>query len=106
MKLQLIAQQLAVSTVVELSSAIKCESCGMPMGSREEHGTQNPDNPYCIHCTDLNGKLLSFEKKFEDFVNRAMQTRWMTREQAERTALQEMAELPAWKDKVEQAAKP
>ena len=75
----------------------------MPMGSKEEHGAQNPNNPYCIHCTDLNGKLLSFEKKFEDLVNLAMKTRWMTREQAEKTALQEMAEMPAWKDRIQRA---
>ncbi len=76
----------------------------MPMGSKEEHGAQNPDNPYCIHCTDLNGKLLSFEKKFEDFVRIAMQNRWMTREQAERTALDDMLQMPAWKDKIHKAA--
>ncbi len=75
----------------------------MPMGSREEHGAQNPDNPYCIHCTDLKGKLLPFEKKFEDFVDLAMKNRWMTREQAEKTALLDMAQMPAWKDKIQQA---
>ncbi len=77
----------------------------MPMGSKEEHGVQNPDNPYCIHCTDLNGKLLPFEKKFEDFVNLAMSNRWMSREEAEKEALREMAQLPAWKDKIQAAAK-
>ncbi len=77
----------------------------MPMGSKEEHGAQNPENPYCIHCTDLNGRLVSFEKKYEDFVRIAMQTRWMTRERAEQTTLLEMAEMPAWKDKIHQAAR-
>ena len=55
----------------------------MPMAVNEEHGAQDPNNPYCIHCTDLNGKLLPFEKKFEDLVNMAMKTRWMSREEAE-----------------------
>jgi len=73
------------------------------MASKEEHGAQNPDNPYCTHCTDLNGKLLSFEKKFEDFVGLAMSNRWMVREEAERTALVQMAEMPAWRDKLRQA---
>jgi len=76
----------------------------MPMSSKEEHGAQKPDNPYCTHCTDLNGKLLTFEKKFEDFVNLAMDNRWMTREQAERSALAQMAEMPAWKDRINRAA--
>ncbi len=86
-----------------MAFAIVCESCGMPMGSKEEHGAQNSDNPYCIHCTDVKGKLLPFEKKFEDFVDLAMKNRWMTREQAEKTALLDMAQMPAWKDKIQQA---
>ena len=40
----------------------------MPMATNEEHGAQNPDNPYCIHCTDIKGKLLPFERKFEEMV--------------------------------------
>ena len=76
----------------------------MPMGSKEEHGVQNPENPYCIHCTDLDGKLLSFEKKFEDFVSLAVKSRWMSREEAERSALSDMSQMPAWRDKVRQSA--
>jgi hypothetical protein len=87
-----------------LSFAITCESCGRPMGSKEEHGAQNPSNPYCTHCTDLKGKLLPFEKKFEDFVELAMNNRWMGKEEAEKAALAQMAEMPAWRDKLRQAA--
>jgi hypothetical protein len=72
----------------------------MPMATNEEHGAQNPNNPYCIHCTDMNGKLLPFEKKFEELVKTAMDTRWMNREQAEKYVLGQMAELPAWRDRV------
>jgi len=50
----------------------------------------------------MKGKLLSFEKKFEDMVKTAMDTRWMNREQAEKYVLQQMAELPAWRDRVAQ----
>ncbi len=74
----------------------------MPMATGEEHGAQDPDNPHCSHCTDLNGKLLPFEKKFEDQVDSVMQTRWMSREQAERYVLEEMAQMSAWRDKVRQ----
>lgn len=72
------------------------------MGSNEEHGAQNPDNLYCIRCTDMKGKLLPFEKKFEDMVAMAMTTRWMNKEQAEKYVLDQMGQMPAWKDKVEQ----
>jgi hypothetical protein len=50
----------------------------------------------------MKGKLLPFEKKFEDMVKTAMDTRWMNREQAERYVLQQMAELPAWRDRAAQ----
>ena len=89
-----------------MSVAIECESCGRPMGSNMEHGAQNPDNPYCIHCTDLKGKLLPFERIYEDLVNSAMQTRWMNKEQAEKFAFEEMGKWPAWKDKVAAMPKP
>ena len=45
---------------------------------------------------------MSFEKKFEDLVKTAMDTRWMNREQAEKNVLKQMAELPAWRDRVAQ----
>ncbi len=89
-----------------MSLATECESCGRPMASKEDHGGQNPDNPYCIHCTDLKGKLLPFEKKFEDLVAQAMQTRWMVREQAERYVLEQMSQWPAWRDRAQQILKP
>ena len=76
------------------------------MASNNDHGAQNPDNPYCVHCTDLKGKLLPFEKIYEALVSQEMQTRWMNKEQAEKYALQEMAKWPAWKDKVSQMAGP
>jgi len=76
------------------------------MSSNADHGVQNPDNPYCIHCTDLKGKLLPFEKIYDDLVTQAMQTRWMNRDQAERFALEEMSKWPAWKDRVGQMPLP
>lgn len=89
-----------------LSLATECESCGRPMGSHLDHGGLNPENPYCIHCTDLKGKLLPFEKVFESLVSHVMQTRWMNKEQAERFALEEMGKWPAWRDKVSEMPKP
>ena len=88
-----------------LSLAMQCESCGRPLASREEHGAQDLDNPYCIHCTDMKGKLLPFEKLYDDMVASAMQTRWMNKEQAEKYALEEMGKWPAWKDRVDKMLK-
>lgn len=71
------------------------------MGSNEEHGAQDPENPYCLRCTDMKGKLLPFEKKLDDLVALAMSTRWMNKEQALKDVLDQMGQMPAWKDKVE-----
>jgi len=54
-----------------------------------------------MHCTDLDGKLLSFEKKFEELVASTMETRWMSREQAERSVREQLVQMPAWRSKVE-----
>jgi len=43
---------------------------------------------------------LPFEKKYEDLVNLAMQTRWMNQEEAKKSVLQQMSQAPAWKQKV------
>jgi hypothetical protein len=50
----------------------------------------------------MNGKLLPFEKKYEDLVTLAMQTRWMNREEAKKYVLQQMSQAPAWREKVRQ----
>jgi len=86
---------------VGLSLASRCESCGMPMPTNEDHGAHDPDNPYCIHCTDLDGKLLPFEKKFDELVASTMDTRWMSREEAERSVREQLLQMPAWRSKVE-----
>ena len=45
---------------------------------------------------------MPFERKFEDLVKTAMDTRWMNREQAEKNVLDRMVQMPAWKDRVVQ----
>jgi hypothetical protein len=53
----------------------------------------------------MKGKLLPFEKLYEDMVASAMQTHWMNKEQAEKYALEEMGRWPAWKDRVDKILK-
>src|SRR5438445_12457534 len=78
---------------VGLSLASRCESCGMPMPTNEDHGAHDPDNPYCIHCTDLDGKLLPFEKKFYVLVASTMDTRCTSRHEAERAVREQHLQL-------------
>lgn len=50
--------------------------------------------------------MLPFEKVYENLVATEMQTRWMNKEQAEKSALEEMSKWPAWKEKVSQLPRP
>ena len=72
-----------------MSQTHPCESCSMPI----ETGR------YCRHCTDANGKLQSFEERFERLI--AFQQRrapGASRPELERAAFAFMARMPAWKD--------
>jgi hypothetical protein len=53
----------------------------------------------------MKGRLLPFEKLYDDMVASAMQTRWMNKEQAEKFALEEMGRQSAWKDRVDKMLK-
>jgi hypothetical protein len=53
----------------------------------------------------MKGKLLPFEKLYDDMVASAMQTRWMNKEQAEKYALEEMGRWSAWKNRVDKILK-
>lgn len=57
------------------------------------------DGTYCRHCVDDNGRLQSFEQRFEQMVQfYLVQRRADTRAQAERDVLAHMAKMPAWHD--------
>ena len=77
-------------------TAKNCMSCGMPMTKPEEFGGGNPDNIYCVHCSNPDGSLKSREEVFEGMVNFMMTSQNMDRETAEIAAKEYMAKMPAW----------
>lgn len=74
-----------------------CESCGMPMKKAEEFGGQNPENKYCVYCTDESGALKPFEQKLEDMTGFIMKTSDLSKEKAEQMAKDTMSKMPVWK---------
>ena len=34
-----------------------CLACGIPLVKEEDFGGRDPNNKYCVHCTDEKGKL-------------------------------------------------
>lgn len=65
-----------------------CESCGMPMKNINEFGGGNPENKYCIHCTDGNGSLKPYEEKVRDYTNFIMKTNDFGEAQAKKIAIE------------------
>jgi hypothetical protein len=68
---------------------LHCDSCGMPIESGQ----------YCVHCTQPDGTLQTFDDRFERMVGwRARQNPSAPRAELEADALAYMATMPAWKE--------
>ena len=74
-----------------------CESCGMPMKTADEHGGGDVNNPYCVHCTDPEGRLKTREEVRAGMIRFFMSSEGKSREQAEEFVDEHMKKMPAWK---------
>jgi uncharacterized glyoxalase superfamily protein PhnB len=84
-------------TFNQVSQAVKaCMSCGMPMTKPEDFGGGNPENLYCVYCSNPDGSLKSYKDVFEGMVNFMMMSQKMDRKTAESAAKERMARMPAW----------
>jgi hypothetical protein len=55
--------------------------------------------PYCEHCVDAEGRLQTFDERFERMVGRqARRHPEQPREEVEAATLRWMATMPAWRD--------
>jgi uncharacterized glyoxalase superfamily protein PhnB len=87
-------------TFNQVSKAVKaCMSCGMPMTKPEDFGGGNPENLYCVYCSNPDGSLKSYKEVFEGMVNFMMMSQKMDRKTAESAAKERMVKMPAWSDK-------
>jgi uncharacterized glyoxalase superfamily protein PhnB len=84
-------------TFNQVSRAVKsCMSCGMPMTKADDFGGGNPENLYCVYCSNQDGSLKSREEVFEGMVNLMMTSQKMDRETAESAVKERMSKMPAW----------
>ncbi len=74
-----------------------CKSCGMLMKDTSQQGAGDPDNPYCVYCTDETGKLKSREEIREGMIGFYIKSENKTREEAEKFVDEHMKKMPAWK---------
>jgi uncharacterized glyoxalase superfamily protein PhnB len=80
-------------------TAKNCMSCGMPMTRFEDFGGGNPANIYCVHCSNPEGYLKSYEEVFEGMTNFMMHSQNMDRKTAEQATKEYMSKMPAWSSK-------
>ncbi len=84
-------------TFNQISKTIKsCMSCGMPMAKPEDFGGGNPENLYCVHCSNTDGSLKNYEEVFEGMVNFMVSSQKMDRKTAESAVKERMSSMPAW----------
>jgi hypothetical protein len=77
----------------------KCESCGMPMMSINDHAAKNTRSRYCKYCTNAEGMLQSPQERLEKLTAFLMED-GLSREAANKKALEQMRKMPAWKGKI------
>jgi uncharacterized glyoxalase superfamily protein PhnB len=88
-------------TFNQISKAVKaCMSCGMPMTKLEDFGGRNPENLYCVYCSNPDGSLKTREEVFQGMVNFMMMSQKVDRETAEGAVKERMAGMPAWSGRV------
>jgi len=86
--------QLTFNQVAKVDK--NCMSCGMPMTKPEDFGGGNPNNIYCVNCTNPDGSLKSYEEALEGMTNYMMAFQDLDREAAEEAAREYMSKMPAW----------
>ena len=86
--------QLTFNQISE--TAKNCLSCGMPMTSPDDFGGGNEDNVYCVHCSNAEGSLKSYQEVYEGMVDFMVISQKMDRDTAEIVAKEHMSEMPAW----------
>ena len=76
--------------------AKSCMSCGMPMTESEDFGGGNPENLYCVHCSNPDGSLKTYDEVLKGMANFMMRSQNLDRETAESKAREHMGKMPAW----------
>lgn len=76
--------------------ATRCESCGMPMRTAQDHGMGDINNPRCQYCTKPDGTYRSYAEVFEGTVRALMGWQNLSREEAEKQA-HFIDNLPVWR---------
>lgn len=73
------------------------------MEKPEDYGAGDTSSPYCKHCTDAQGNLLSQETVRQNMINFYNKTMGQTQEQAAAEVDKIMAKMPVWQGQTQPA---
>jgi hypothetical protein len=68
----------------------------MAIQKAEDHGVGDIENKYCKYYTDEQGNLKSKEEIIEGWINFAMKSENISREETEKKVDEEMSKMSAW----------
>ena len=77
-----------------------CMSCGMPMTKPEDFGGGDMANLSCIHCSEPDGSLKTYDEVLQGMIEFIMSSQKLNKESAERAAKEHMAKMLAWSDRI------
>jgi ribosome-binding protein aMBF1 (putative translation factor) len=80
-----------------MTTALNCESCGMPLAGAEDHALSDASIPYCEYCAPA-GKLQPAGERLERFTQWTMSQENLDHAAAREKAITYMKTMPAWKD--------
>ena len=73
-----------------------CISCGMPLINIEDHALEDVTKDYCVHCSNADGVLKSFEEAVESMSTFLKETKNLNEKEAEKEAKRHLLQQPAW----------
>lgn len=76
---------------------VRCDSCGMPLATAEDHALGDLSIPYCRHCTREDGTLQDRAERLERFTQWSMRADGLDYDTARARAEAYMSTMPAWR---------
>ena len=80
-----------------MTTAISCDSCGMPLAGAEDHALADVSIPYCKYCAP-DGKLPAVQERLARFTQWTMRRDGLDYDAARTKAVAYMKTMLAWKD--------
>ncbi|MCC7404065.1 MAG: zinc ribbon domain-containing protein [Bdellovibrionales bacterium] len=75
-----------------------CNSCGMPLESKEDFALGDTSSVYCKYCVDNVGQLLPYDTILKNNAHYYKESQGLTEQAATKMAKDLLKTLPAWKN--------